>query len=570
MANTDSNLVSIKVGALPNSVNLVFVAEGYQASERSKFLADAAAITNYFFSKEKSLLNDPFSTYQSFFQVDALFAASNQSGLDQPNKNIYVDTYFNASQHGADGRLAYGDGSKVLNYVSQYVPSAKSEMVVVLVNSSLYGGAGGNPPWTTAGNSNSYEIALHEIGHSYAKLQDEYADPALVASFPLSGLQGVNVTSSLSNIPWKTWIGYQDSLGVVGTFEGGYYRSTEIWRATNNSKMLSLGTPFNAPQKEAFALNFYKDIGDYLSVGTDIPGIYYASARAPNALSYSWTSSNSQYTNASVLDTYKSKIGAGVSINLSTVDNTGLIRNNLASTKQTENFVTSAYVTKNIVNQSYILAENSTLLKFSDVDNKIYSSPSSSYSNYIDAGGGLDTFVVSGASSSSYQIEGSNSTWLLGTSNKPLYALSNVERVQFTDATIALDTGKDQTAGSGYMLYKAAFNRTPDASGLGFWINKMDGGMSYNVVAQSFINSAEFKAAYYSSNPSVHTLILNMYLNVLNRLPDDDGLTFWQEKRTTGGWSTADVLGYFATSAENVTNVTPLIANGIQYQQFVG
>jgi hypothetical protein len=332
--------------------------------------------------------------------------------------------------------------------------------------------------------------------------------------------------------------------------------------------MLSLGTPFNAPQKEAFALNFYKDIGDYLSVGTDIPGIYYASVRAPNSLSYSWTSNNSQYANASVLDAYKSKISAGVSINLSTMDNTGLIRNNLASTKQIESFVTSAYTTKNIVNQIYAVSENSTLLKFSDADNKIYSL--SSYSNYIDAGGGIDTLVVSGALSTAYQLESSNSTWLLGTSSKPLHALSNVERIQFTDTTIALDTSKDQTAGSGYMLYKAAFNRTPDASGLGFWINKMDAGMSYNAVAQNFVNSTEFKAAFGGSNPTVNTLVLKLYVNVLNRLPDDNGLAFWQEKRTTGGWSTADVLGYFATSAENVTNVTPLIANGIQYQQFVG
>jgi len=145
----------------------------------------------------------------------------------------------------------------------------------------------------------------------------------------------------------------------------------------------------------------------------------------------------------------------------------------------------------------------------------------------------------------------------------------NVERLQFTDTMLALDIGKDQTAGSGYMLYKAAFNRTPDVGGLGFWINKMDGGMSYNTVAQNFVNSAEFKTAFGGSNPTVNTLVTKLYNNVLNRAPDAGGLAFWQEKLTTG-WSTADVLGYFSTSAENVTNVTPLIANGIQYQQFVG
>jgi hypothetical protein len=118
------------------------------------------------------------------------------------------------------------------------------------------------------------------------------------------------------------------------------------------------------------------------------------------------------------------------------------------------------------------------------------------------------------------------------------------------------------------MIYKAAFNRTPDVGGLGFWINKMDGGMSYSDVAKNFVNSAEFKTAFGGSNPTVDVLVTKLYNNVLARAPDAGGLAFWQDKLNTG-WSTADVLGYFATSNENIVNVTPLIANGIQYQQFV-
>jgi hypothetical protein len=147
--------------------------------------------------------------------------------------------------------------------------------------------------------------------------------------------------------------------------------------------------------------------------------------------------------------------------------------------------------------------------------------------------------------------------------------LVGVERLRFSDIVLSLDTGANQTAGSGYMLYKAAFNRTPDIGGLGYWINKLDGGMGYGTVAQHFVHSKEFKDAFGGPNPTVNTLVTKLYNNVLDRTPDAAGLTFWQEKLTTG-WSTADVLGYFSTSAENVTNVTPLIANGIQYQQFVG
>jgi serralysin len=155
------------------------------------------------------------------------------------------------------------------------------------------------------------------------------------------------------------------------------------------------------------------------------------------------------------------------------------------------------------------------------------------------------------------------------TGNLGITTLNNIERLQFTNTTIALDIGKDQTAGSGYMLYKAAFNRTPDVGGLGYWISKMDAGVSYSSVAQSFVNSAEFKTAFGGSNPSVNTLVTKLYNNVLNRTPDAGGLAFWQDKLNTG-WSTADVLGYFSTSGENVTNVTPLIANGIQYKEWVG
>jgi hypothetical protein len=147
--------------------------------------------------------------------------------------------------------------------------------------------------------------------------------------------------------------------------------------------------------------------------------------------------------------------------------------------------------------------------------------------------------------------------------------LTNVERLKFSDTMLALDTSKDQTAGSGYMLYKAAFNRTPDAGGLGYWINQMDKGMSYSDVAKNFVTSAEFKTAFGGANPTVNTLVTKLYNNVLARTPDAGGLAFWQNKLNTG-WTTADVLGFFSTSGENVTNVTPLIANGIQYQQFVG
>jgi hypothetical protein len=189
----------------------------------------------------------------------------------------------------------------------------------------------------------------------------------------------------------------------------------------------------------------------------------------------------------------------------------------------------------------------------------------------IDGGDGIDKVIYSGAAASyTIKIASTSSTVTDKTANRDgADSLTNVERLQFTDTMLALDIGKNQTAGSGYMLYKAAFNRTPDASGLGYWINRMDSGMSYDDVSKNFVTSAEFKTAFGGSNPSVNTLVTKLYNNVLNRTPDAGGLAFWQDKLNTG-WNTADVLGYFSTSGENVTNVTPLIANGISYTQYVG
>lgn len=189
----------------------------------------------------------------------------------------------------------------------------------------------------------------------------------------------------------------------------------------------------------------------------------------------------------------------------------------------------------------------------------------------LDGGSGVDKAVFTGALAN-YKIDLATSQIVVTDSQVTrdgVDTLKDVERLSFSDVSVALDTGANQIAGSGYMLYKAAFNRTPDLGGLGFWIGKMDSGAGYSSVAQNFVNSTEFQTAFGGSNPSVDTLVSKLYSNVLNRTPDAGGLAFWQEKLSTGGWTTADVLGYFSTSNENVVNVAPLVANGIQYQQWV-
>jgi hypothetical protein len=149
----------------------------------------------------------------------------------------------------------------------------------------------------------------------------------------------------------------------------------------------------------------------------------------------------------------------------------------------------------------------------------------------------------------------------------------NIERLQFTDTMLALDTGATQNAGNAYLLYQAAFNRTPDTPGLGYWIAQMDKGANVVTdVAQNFILSNEFKTLY-GPNPTVTQFVNLLYQNVLHRAPDIPGLNYWLSEFATQGDSLAHravTLDNFAISAENVANVTPQIAHGISYQAYGG
>jgi len=123
-------------------------------------------------------------------------------------------------------------------------------------------------------------------------------------------------------------------------------------------------------------------------------------------------------------------------------------------------------------------------------------------------------------------------------------------------------------AGQAYRIYKAAFDRTPDLTGLGYWIKNMDSGSSLESVANSFINSAEFKMLY-GTNPSHESFVTQVYNNVLHRAIDQAGFTYWVDTLSRGLNSQATVLAHFSECTENQAAVISLIGNGIEYTPFI-
>lgn len=177
----------------------------------------------------------------------------------------------------------------------------------------------------------------------------------------------------------------------------------------------------------------------------------------------------------------------------------------------------------------------------------------------IDGGEGLDIAVFSGARSA-YKITKSATSWNASSALDGSDTLTNVERLQFANETLALDIGGD--AGQAYRLYQAAFNRTPDNGGLKYWIGLLDAGVSLPTVGAAFIASAEFQKLY-GSSPSNELFVTKLYDNVLHRAPDSGGYNYWVGLLNTGDIDRTSTLVNFSESNENQAGVIGVIQNGI-------
>jgi len=203
-------------------------------------------------------------------------------------------------------------------------------------------------------------------------------------------------------------------------------------------------------------------------------------------------------------------------------------------------------------------------LRGSEVDDKFFGSTA----NDVMRGGlGTDTVKYTG-DLSSYSINRSANSVVVEKPGNAQDSLTNIERLMFDDHALALDTAS--VAGQAYRIYKAAFNRTPDNGGLGYWIAQMDKGMNAVDVSARFIDSPEFRGLY-GQNPTNAEFLTKVYSNVLARTPDAAGLDWWvNEMKTNPAKTWQKVLADFSESTENQANVASLIANGIEYAPWTG
>lgn len=181
----------------------------------------------------------------------------------------------------------------------------------------------------------------------------------------------------------------------------------------------------------------------------------------------------------------------------------------------------------------------------------------------IDGGAGIDTALLRNARSS-YTIvaDGPGYTITDKTGLDGVDVLRNIERLHFLDADLALDI--NGLGGQAYRIYQAAFNRTPDMGGLGFWMAQMDQGTSLERVAESFMGSPEF-IKMYGATPGNAALVEKFYTNVLHRPGEAAGVQYWTGALDSKAVTPSQVLAMISESAENQAALIGVLQNGFLY-----
>lgn len=165
----------------------------------------------------------------------------------------------------------------------------------------------------------------------------------------------------------------------------------------------------------------------------------------------------------------------------------------------------------------------------------------------LDGGQGFDTARFSGKRGD-YTLQAlGNGVQVSGADG--VDRMQNIERLVFSDGVLDLASNLQGTLGTAYRLYQAAFDRLPDAAGVGFWSGMLAAGVGQAEVAHSFVGSAEFTALY-GTQRSPETLVGLLYQHVLHRAPDAAGYAWWVEQMKQGA-SEASVLLAFSESEEN-------------------
>ena len=242
-------------------IDLAIVAEGYTRGQMGKFYSDCQRVVDALFAHE------PFTSLKNHFNVVAVAAESFTSGPSVPHLGRWsatpVGTHYDTFY--SDRYLMTQDMHRLYDVLS----GVPFEHIIVLVNSDTYGGGGiyNQLTVTTSDHPTFHQVLVHEFGHAYAGLGDEYFyDDAYESMYPadtepwepnLTTLvdfqskwadmvpKGTAIpTPPDSKVPNYRKISNEKEQRMldaatqrVGVFEGGGYQSKGVYRPAQECRM---------------------------------------------------------------------------------------------------------------------------------------------------------------------------------------------------------------------------------------------------------------------------------------------------------------------------------------------
>lgn len=244
-----------------NRVNYVIVGDGYTEAQLDGAYLDH--IQNMLTHEDGMFgaLSEPYRRYRKFINICALKVASQDDCIDDRDTARECDTAFDG--YGDDAsRLGIVDDRLVRSTVGELMPpSVFVDWLAVTINagSENWWNSGGaimvwNGGFGVAGHAAS--VALHEGGHSFHALADEYEGTSTDCSFAPE----INVSTDDSGAKWAEWLGYvhEPGTGEHGVLEGARYCSRGIYRPTGNSEMNQLPDHFNMPSMQKIIHDIYQ------------------------------------------------------------------------------------------------------------------------------------------------------------------------------------------------------------------------------------------------------------------------------------------------------------------------
>lgn len=228
-------------------IDVVILAEGYTVDEMYTFFDDALIATNEILSYE------PFKSHTDKFNFIAIASASTHSNVSVPQDQMWRETAVGSNflTFYMDRYLTSGNVYAMYDLTTN-IPC---EHFIILANTDTYGGGGiyNSYTLTTAHHRAFRPVVVHEFGHSFGGLGDEY--------FYLS-TDNNDEMHSLSHEPWEpnitTLMDFDSKWAdmvekgieiptvvteersknyTVGVYEGGGYRTKGIYRPTDVCRM---------------------------------------------------------------------------------------------------------------------------------------------------------------------------------------------------------------------------------------------------------------------------------------------------------------------------------------------